>query len=294
MADIVLNRKDASGGKLQCMERAVLESVLQRLIEMKVQKVNLHAEWSEPPAFLGWLLEELHANNIFVTVCSNSLQDTSRIDQYIRPDMLKEFCLFRGEAAASDEDFTKVDGVKFFLPVDIISQDCSEYLKVIDRIPPYTEIMLGINWKTRLSGPLAMEETDHSAWADTIFALLDILSKKNIQSTIGCGVMSCIFTRQQLGQLPNRLLKWPIANCSQSYFYDFDGSLTPCMRLDLPEHLTFNQDTSLKDATIAFVEWLAPFTGHCMESDDFNCRSLKTKACNTGCIEHARSEWHSS
>lgn len=294
MADIVLNKRDASTGKLQCIEQGVIESVLRRLVEMKVKRINLHADWSEPPVFIGWLLEQLHVNNVHVTVCSNSLQEAANVDQFFRPEMIKELCLFRDDSAAVDEDFTRVDGLRFFLPVDTMSPDCSDYLKVIERIPPLTNITLGINWKTRISGPLPMPEADYGAWADTVFTLFDLLSKKKITATIDCGLKLCIFTRKQLGQLPNKLVKWPIARCTHSYFYDVDGSLRPCMRLNLPKHLNFNHETNLREATIAFVEWLSPFTGHCMEADDLNCRCLKTNACSIGCLEHSASEWHSS
>jgi hypothetical protein len=72
-----------------------------------------------------------------------------------------------------------------------------------------------------------------------------------------------------------------------------DGTLTPCMRLEVPGHLRFNHETDIKRAEAAFSEWLGPFSGHCMEAEELECRSLKTGGCATGCPQHSMDEWKS-
>jgi hypothetical protein len=294
MAEIILNKREESTQVLQTLPQNMVESIISKIASLKIQQVFLHADWSQPPQYCQWLFNELRDKKIQTTVCTGSMTALASITAFIDTGMFIELGLERTGKTGSADNLSKTHGLKFFLAVDTISEDGSLYRDAVAQIPPSSKITLGINWRNRMSGPLPINEEDYSAWAATTVAVVGLLTAKKVMSEIGCGLKLCMFSRPQLGLLPTKLIEWPIAHCARSYFYDVDGSLRPCMRLTLPETMSFNYESAIAEVSSAFVKWLAPFSGHCMEADDLNCRSLKIGCCNTGCIEHAAKEWQSS
>jgi hypothetical protein len=292
MAEIVLNKKDASTPKIVSMDKDIIIAIISQIALMKLQNLSLHADWSKAPDYCPWLFAELKNKGIQTTVCTNSMPDLSSINSFLDGGTFIELNLSTHHISPVERN-SKIRNLRFFLCVDSISQDASLYSEVVDNIPPSAKITLGINWQSRLSGPSAIAEKDYPAWSKTIIAIVEKLSAKKITTQFACGLKLCMFTNQQLGYLPTRLIEWPLSYCSRSLFFDVDGSLRPCMRLTPPDNLSFNHETTLTDASVAFVNWLAPYSGHCLDAEDLNCRSLKTGGCGTGCIEHTFSEWHS-
>jgi hypothetical protein len=292
MAEIVINTRAEATLDIVSMDREIIVAILSRIALMKLRKISLHADWSVPPDYCRWLFEELKDKGIQTIVCTDSISSLDSIKDFLDSGTSVELSLCHGYQALTEKT-SYSRKLYYFLCVDKISRDGALYKEVIDLIPRESKITLGINWQSRLSGPSAIAEEDYRAWSDTTMALLEQLSAKKITSELGCGIKLCMFSHEQLGYLPTRLLQWPIAYCSRSLFYDVDGSLRPCMRLKLPSHLTFNHQTDIPDVSRALANWLEPYVGHCLDSEDLNCRSLKTCACGAGCVEHSFAEWHS-
>jgi hypothetical protein len=292
MAEIVINKRAKSTLDIVSMDREIVGAILSRIALVKLKKISLHADWSMPPEYCQWLFAELKDKGVQTTVCTDSITSLDTIKDLIDSGTFVELNIC-DKNNTLEEKTSYINKFYYFLCIDKISRDGSLYKKVIDNIPPHSRITLGINWQSRLSGPSPIAEEDYSAWSSTVIALLEQLSAKKITSELGCGIKLCMFSHEQLGYLPTRLLQWPIAYCSRSLFYDVDGSLRPCMRLNLPNHLSFNHQTDIPDVSRTLASWLEPYTGHCLDSEALNCRSLKTSACGSGCIEHSFAEWHS-
>ncbi len=294
MAEIILSTRDESDQALRYMPREVVDSILEKIVPLKPQQILLHADWTEPPEYSDWLFSRLREHHIQATICIDSIESIPSIKKFNDESNFVELCLNRTNNGEPSENLNGVSGLKFFLPVNAISQDASLYDTALDRITSPCKMTLGINWQSRLSGPGPIPEDDYSAWADTIIALVDKLNAKKVQVEIACGLKLCMFTREQLGYLPTRLVNWPLAYCAHSFFFKVDGTLQPCMRLHSTEAHRFSHKSDINSAAEDFENWLTPYTGHCMDSEDLDCRSLKTRGCGTGCPEHTISEWLSS
>ena len=292
MAEIVINKRDESTLDIVSMDREIVVAIVSRIALMKLKKVCVHADWSTPPDYCKWLFAELKNKGIQTIVCTNSITSLDTINNLIDSGTSVELSLCNKNNTRVEKT-SNTRKLYYFLCVDKISRDGTLYTEVVDRIPPESKITLGINWQSRLSGPSAIAEEDYPAWSDTVIALLEQLSAKKITSEFACGLKLCMFSHEQLGYLPTRLLQWPIAYCFRSFFYNVDGSLRPCMRLNLPNNLSYNHETDIADVSKTLAHWWKPYIGHCMDSEDLNCRSLKTCACGTGCLEHTLAEWHS-
>lgn len=294
MAELVLSKRDTSTGTLQYMSRETVETIIEKLSHTVDKKMFLHADWTAPPEYSEWLFSHLAEKGFETTACTHTIDALPFIKHMQGKVDIIELCLERKGKIEKKKGSAAIRTPKFFLIVDTISKDGSLYEDILETIPPSSLVTLGINWQSRLSGPSIFKEEDSSSWAATVMAIVEKLSAQKSSTELACGIKLCMFNRQQLGILPTKLIKWPLARCQTSFFFDINGNLQPCMRLSLPKNLSFNHLSDLQEVSKSFLEWLEPYSGHCLDAEDLNCRSHKVGCCSTGCIEHTVNEWQSS
>ena len=294
MAELVLSKRDASTAMLQYMPKKTVETIIERLSHTGDRLLSFHADWANPPEYVEWLFSLLKEKGFQTIACVQATDDVEIVKRLQEKVDTVEVCLERTNKFIDKEYLSQLQFPRLFLVVDTISEDALLYSDIIDAMPQSSRVTLGINWKNRLSGPSVFQEEDWSSWAATIVAIIEKLSAKRIGAELACGIKLCMFNRQQLGILPTKLIKWPLAACHTSFFFDADGNLQPCMRLSLPASLNFNYESDLREVSKSFLEWLEPYNGRCLDAEDLNCRSHKVGCCGTGCIEHTINEWQAS
>lgn len=294
MAEIVLSIKNDSGNDPVCMAKETVESIFTNIFENKRLLLTLHGDWAHPPVYSEWLFNTIKDRRIQTKLCTDSIESLDSIKHLLSDQIHIELSLLKDDPIPPQTGWSEISNISFFLPIDTPSPDGSLYDHILDQIPEKRKVILGINWKDRLSGPAPTPADDYSIWSDTVIALVDKLSQKKIKAEFACGLKLCMFSRDQLGHLPKKLLVWPIAYCARSFFYTLEGNLQPCMRLTLPEGMSLSSDSNLQKAAEVLEKWLLPYGGSCYETDDFDCLCLKAGSCETGCLQHSIGEWQSS
>ncbi len=295
MAEIVLNRYDASSGDLLTLPKEKLAAILDQLGPTSMDRLRLHCDWANPPEYIDWLFKELKRLGSVPTLVAKSLHELGAVKKYLNNTTVVEIFLLKGQEIEEIKEEDITFHLSYFIAIDAISQDGSLYHGLLSQIEdrPFSKTTLGVNWTSPVSGPLPMDEEDHGVWADTVISVIESLSKKKITSEFACGLKLCIFSREQLGHLPTRKVNWPIAVCSRNYFYDVDGTLSPCMLLQHSVEKKYTPSDNIMDVTEDFLEWLSPYLGHCLEAETLDCLCLKARSCQTGCLAHTIDEFKS-
>lgn len=293
MAEIVLSVKGDSEREPACMAQETLESILANLAEEKHSALSLHCDWSNPPHYYGWLIDLIKKRQFPTRLFLDSFESFDLVKDLVSDRVHVEIALSVDDTIPEEIDWSNYQNISFFLPLTSPSPGGLHYKQIIDQLPAERKVNLGVNWKNRLSGPSALSEKDYPAWSETIISLIDMLSKKKVMTDFACGLKLCMLNRQQLGQLPKKLVILPISICPKSFFYTVDGTLQPCMRLELPKEIALPKAAKISQASALFDAWLMPYGGSCYETDNFDCRSLKVGSCQTGCIQHSIEEWQS-
>ena len=177
-----------------------------------------------------------------------------------------------------------------FLPLHSTRFDPLDLKKILQSGLNIHEVVMGVAWQDRSSGPSRIVKQDYGAWSELLLALASELTRHSVSFRWLCGLPLCIFNREQLGAMAATRVKWPMATCRESLTIRPDGSLWYCPRIQGPRSIHIQKEESITALRTELDQWLMPFRGFCPVHVDA-CRSLHTRACGGGCLAHSLSEW---
>lgn len=296
MTDIVLSRPAYSGGSTARMEKADLGKWLELFGVKKRIQLYCHGDWDVSIDDLIWLLAEGRKKALDVSVCLFP-DEIKKLRSILDSQQKVELVLRHGEEPVGLGGLPAETKAAVFLPLPEPSGIPSCLEQALKHFPEPEQVTLGVGWADRLSGPAPVEEGEEAAWARSILEIAEFLAlhnervEKKVRLEFACGLKLCLLEQEQLGELVNAYVRWPIATCPRPLVVWPDGEVQPCVRLRLPEAMYPQAMADPDEVAVAAEQWLAPYAGLCYDSPGLNCRSLKVKSCATGCLQHSVEQW---
>lgn len=303
MIDLVLSRPAARDGQ-QAKHTLPMEIVNRYLDDAsgRIQgQLALHADWQDPPGYLGDTLRRIAVGGVQVKACfyanasvrwmQKCLEAGCRVSigaNVLKGDALKEMAaIFKRDALAESE------GVEIFAPLPAPDSKLPFLEPVLEAGLPVQSVVLAPNWQDYFSGPRPIDETAYDPWSDVLEQSVNTLTLAGIQARLACGLPLCLFPAHQLGRLARRRLRFPLGHCTPDLMVTPDGVVHACQRLDLPDTLS-KSDRSPAETTEAIQRWLKPYRSLCPRADQLVCRSAVCGACGCGCLSESMAAWNKS
>lgn len=299
MTDFIISTPAYLDSSKQAMQEETLQVCFEKLAGNKHSEVYCHGDWAASTSLLKSVITKIEGAVSGVLFCLHKKDDPKSVVAILPEDIKLEVALDDLGSNTCLEALQGRKNVGFFVPL----KSPGEGKEIIqDALSVYSNpnrIRLGVGWQNRLSGPSQITEEDYEKWATSIVDLVELITHhseeigEHIKIEFGCGLKLCMFEKEQLGEMAQRSLKWPIATCPRPFLVREDGELKPCVRLGMPDSVRLDDETNLNNEFERLGKWLSPYTGHCSDAETLYCRCLKVHSCVTGCLEHRLNEWDS-
>jgi radical SAM protein with 4Fe4S-binding SPASM domain len=297
MCDLILGARPLAGAVAPTLSAAALTRALELLGRARRRDVRLHADWSRPPVDLAWLGDTLQRRGLRATISCLVGDDFEALSPLWSSGCVMSVVVSSDAAAPPPQALPRPRGAEIFLALATPGQDVSRFHEWLDRLvpgAPTCKVRIGVGWRDALAGPFPLDERDRAAWSASLEGLLRAVTARRIDTELACGFPLCYFPREVLGRLVGLRVVWPISTCPLALRIDPDGDVHFCPRIRSPRRFNVAELESLEPVTQAIDQRLGPFRGVCARAEAPPCRSLVTRTCGGGCLEHELAAWRTA